>query len=519
VADVQRAMESIPRPQRGMVLADTPEAKETARRILLQSSENVRLTLGGMTGNPAQRGLEDTLRNSTSSPTVADMWTRFKGAQDQDLQAAWEGRLLNPPGQAPLNEAEAGQKLSEMALARQQQMRADTSGAYKQLGATTAGGMDALPLHQQLVFGPSASADLVGRLSDTARKFPFLGDNTRAALDEATRLATGRTVDPTGKLLPDAIKDISPDASHFNLGAYNETRMRLNRIYGRADNEQDRTVIRQVISDLDDSVQAAHAAGQVAGDPALLGKMQDAVAKSREEFKTFKPQSDEARAFVDTVTKPGVTGQAVIDDLYGAGRVGNKSDTTQILDHFDKLYPVGTEARDVAKQAAARRIIFGATEDKSAMSPGNISKRISEAVNPTGNGREISEKLFTPDELDSMLRLRDMMGPLQEQGRMNPSGTAYRLADMMKGWANSSKIFSRVFGEERGAINASRRALSGGLPLYTPRAVDAPLGAFRTSGAAVGGGVAGQQDVPAPVARAGATGLLSVPPFTGLAGR
>jgi hypothetical protein len=76
-----------------------------------------------------------------------------------------------------------------------------------------------------------------------------------------------------------------------------------------------------------------------------------------------------------------------------------------------------------------------------------------------------------------------------------------------------------MFGQEVRAISASRRALSGGLPLYTPRTSDMPLGAFRTTVPVVVGGVAGQQDAVVPTARAGATGLLSVPIARSLVGR
>jgi hypothetical protein len=206
-----------------------------------------------------------------------------------------------------------------------------------------------------------------------------------------------------------------------------------------------------------------------------------------------------AKRFMQQITDGAPSGQEVVNALYGAGQLGSKSGTTQILDHLQSQFAPGSAEWGTVQQAAVRRMLFGGTEKTAEMSPNNIANRITEAV--SGNGQEITKRLLDQPTIDALTEFRDTMRTLQQSAKQNPSGTAYSIGSGLQALAARIPVIGAPFRAEAQAVRAAQSAVAPNLPRQlVPRPTDLPLGALRSLAPAAGA-MAGQSDLPATAAQ------------------
>ncbi len=213
---------------------------------------------------------------------------------------------------------------------------------------------------------------------------------------------------------------------------------------------------------LNDAIDTAGLNGAMSGDPQVVADWQAARAARQQQGEFMAQNSPAANRFMTAISNGDPSAQEVVNGLYGAGQLGSKTGTTQVLDHLQSQFPPGSAEWQTVQQAGIRRMLFGTTEKTADMSPNNIANRIDEALN--GNGQEISQRLFDQPTIDALGNFRDSMGLLQQSATKNPSGTAYTIQNMLLGLAAKIPLIGRPLTQEAQAVNAARSAVTPGLP-------------------------------------------------------
>jgi hypothetical protein len=517
VGQMRKFMSMLPPGTSPQLLDGSDQAKTSARNMYQSARFEIPMTLGQITGDQSQLGREDWLRHTTQPPSanaiMRQQGDRVYGTNQQPgaLDTALNTQVPGtPPGTLASTPAEQGQAIQAALTKAQADARTATTNAYTAVGTDlTKPGMNALPLGQGVIFTKDASQNLLDSLAALRR--------TQAVPDGVIKRISQLTAPQgTGQAAIDYVNGdggVSNVATQpFNLGDFNEARRYITGLSPA--NATEARAIGQVRDAMDAAVNHASSTGAIVGDPDMLARYQNAVATAKQAFANFQPSNEAAANFIKTATTPGASGSDIVDGLFGGGRLGFGGDTTQILDHLDTLFPPGTPARDVIRQAAARRMLFGTDMNPATLSPNNISNRISNVIDPASKGYEIADRLFTPEEMATFKNFGDTMDTLKQSATKNPSGTSYAIADALKRAGATVPMIGKAFTDEASAIADAKRATAGGLSLKTPRPTDMPISSFRTTVAPAIGGAAGREGNVAPVVRTVGTGLLhALPPY------
>ena len=493
----------------GAAIGNAPAAQAgpTAARALQSARSGVPMTTGQLTGDPYQLALEDRLRHAVSSgkPIMAD----FGGQQTAAIDTR-AGNLVPgvTPGATPPTEAELGQALTAQTQARAGALETATTNAYAKLPFLTKTGMASVP-GPSAEFNETTARSLLDKMQQIAQVRSIYSGTPAAqqAQSEISKLITApRQGMQEGVEGVAAMNGANPAALSttqsrtFNLGDLDTTLRKLNTLYDSAANDSDRGAVGAMRGALNDHVDAAAMNGAVSGDPGVLQDWKDARAAARTQLEFLKPGSQAIQNWMDGVTSGAPSGQEVVNGLYGAGQLGTKAGTTQMLDHLQTQYPPGSAEWQTVQQAAVRRMLFGSTEKTADMSPNNIANRITEALQ--GNGSEITKALkLDPDTTSALGDFRDTMRTLQQSQRQNPSGTAYTAANALKALAQKVPFVGKAFSDEAAAVRQARAAVAPGLPasaLTSPRLTDRPLGTIRQTIAPTGAAVLQQTSPQAP---------------------
>lgn len=495
-----------------------------ARALVQQARFGVPLTLGQRTGDPAQLSLEDRLFRSSASgqgtgaPSV--LMQQFRGQQQDALDAA-AGSLIPGVGSGTMvpDEASLGQRIMADAMAQKGQLEQATKDAYARFPSLTRVGMMTDDDTPSLTFSSGASNQMLPDLTDIATRRAVYA-NTPAA-QQGYRVMTGLTLQPTEDAAPGALDtaayrlsqglapgdDVQPRP--FNLAEAETARRQILGLYDSAANPGDAGIVGDLRDALDHGLDRAQANNLASGDPDALDLLQQARAARTAQGQFLDPESRLASNFMDKITNGEMSGQGVVNMLYGSSQLGSSAGSNAILDHLQSQYADNPAAWDAIRQAAARRMLFGSTETPASMSPTNIQNRVTEALD--GNGKEITQRLFSPGELQGFRAFGDTMDTLKASASKYPSGTAQGLQDAFQRMIGGIPVVGRAFNAEASAYRQALAATSGAPLAPTAfRNSDVPLFLFSRGTAPGLGGVAGaayQGNQPGP----GSAGLLGQP--------
>ena len=512
VGTVRALMDRVPASAANRVAADTPEGRALARNLVGAARFNLPTTAGQAAGNRAMIGREDWLAHSedpSRSVTPASVMQGFRDNQREAIETAAAGMVPGNAGsRVPPAESRIGQNIAAQGQTQLNRMRAAETAAWDAAGAPTGVGMRLDPdPARRLIFGPNASNRIVTGLSELANQRSLLP--ARDALDRIARMVSiPAQGEVPGAAVTAEILGQSPSRSgrsgvwqptSWNQGDLQEARKYITAEMATTSDTGDgparRAALGQILRVVDGSARASVDAGHVYGNPALMDRFRTAIDTSRARFAAFMPDNDAARGFMDKITTPNVSGQEIVDHLYG-GRTG----TTEVLAHLDNVFPAGSPMQESLRQGAVQRILGGTREvptDRSAAAmAAGISKRISEATNPTGNGFEVTSHLLTGPEIAQLQAFRDTLDTIAASGTRNKSGTAYALGDAMRHFASGkSQLFSRWLGDQQRATGEARRAVDQRMPAMPFRPTDMGPGVFRGTVAPTAGAVAGREDL------------------------
>jgi hypothetical protein len=475
--------------------SDATAAQQAATRALQSGRYAIPMTTGQITGDPLQLALEDRLRQAAS--TAKPIMTAFGADQTAATERAAGGLVPGvQPGVAPPSEAELGQALIAQTQARAGALEQATSDAYTNLPFLTKVGMASQPGAPSATFSSGTSTELLNQMQDIAQRHAIY-EGTPAARQAQTIISKLITV-PSQDMAPGvegvaAMNGVSPAptqamARPFNLGDLDTTLRQLNSLYDSAGNDADRAAVGAMRTAVHDRIDAAALNGAMSGDPAVMQNWQDARAASRTQHSFLQPDGQVVRQFMDGITSGKLTGQEVVNGLYGAGQLGAKGGAAQVLDHLQTQFQPGSPEWQTVQQAAVRRMLFGSTEKTAEMSPNNIANRITEAT--TGNGAEITQRLLDPDTIAGLTDFGDTMRTLQQSAKQNPSGTAYTAQNALKWLGTRIPMVGTTFRNEAVAVRQAQAAVGPGLPSrLTQRPTDLPLGAIRQTIAPAAGSV------------------------------
>jgi hypothetical protein len=492
---------------KALAIAPDAVAARAVPRVIQSVDSGIPMTTGQITGDTGQLALEDQLRQASSVSKAKDIMAGFAATQ----RAATEQRAADlipgaTAGAVPPGEAALGNTLVAQTLARAGALKQATTDAYANLPFLTKVGMASQPGAPSATFSSGTSTELLNQMQQIAQQRAIY-EGTPAARQAQTIISKLITV-PSQDMAPGvegvaAMNGVNPAptqamARPFNVGDLDTTLRQLNSLYDSAGNDADRGAVGAMRAAVNDRIDAAALNGSMSGDPAVMQNWQDARAAAKTQLNFLQPNSPVVRQFMDGITSGQLSGQEVVNGLYGAGQLGAKGGTAQVLDHLQTQFPPGSPEFQTVQQAAVRRMLFGSTEKTAEMSPNNISNRITEALD--GNGQEITQKLFQndPDTLQALGDFRDAVQTLQQSAKQNPSGTAYVLNDMIRKTAARIPVIGRAFNTEAQSISRAQSAVDPGLPMSIARPTDMPLGALRQWVAPAGTVGYTQSDAPKP---------------------
>lgn len=513
---------------------------EQTRAAIRGGQFGIKLPVGAITQDPVQLALEDQIRNRLTLGRGNEMFRQLGEQQRQQTEAAASnivtgmggpGSVLNLAPGTVASEGEIGGQLANQLNARAAALRTATSNAYSQVPALASTGPN-LPAGTPW-FTSGASNSLLQGLQEVGNQRSLVEGMEPAmrARETIARLVTdtaqggegavnqvlGMIDRPYSQPVLGQMQGAQLQTKPFNLRDLDTATKELNAQYQTAQasgNQATIGYVRHVRATLENAIDNATANGLMTGDPNQLTLLRQARAAARTEGEFLRPDSEVAHNFMDKITSGDLSGQEVVNLLYGAGEIGSKSGVNALLNHIQTTAGIGSPEWNALREAAARRILFGSQEWSAQMSPAGIAnqiaKRINEAVN--GNGQAITQRLMSPAEIGQLNDFRNTMLDLGKTVKQNVSGTAY-VGKQIADFANRFNMISKHFGDQALAEMQARRAVSGVVPRQVTRsASELPASYLRRQVLPAAGAVAGQQGQVLPGISAAVT------PVTGLLG-
>jgi hypothetical protein len=400
------------------------DALELARRATEAATPDefaIRRTQGQRTGDPVQLQREDALRYGAGGPGARDTVRTFDELQRQDVDRAFAATTERMTGRPAMDEPTVGQEVMAGGRARFTAAEEAENAAWQAF-------RDANP--RGFTIAPEAAPQLAEASRRAVADFP-LSEGTPTAnrllrdLERAGRDAEGNPV---------ALDLLEAD--------------RLRRMFTAANpaDPQDRRAVGLLRGAFDDWLYGLLDRGLATGGADQVDLLRDAIGASREKWSLIRPPNvsrtveQRLRSLVDD----DLNGQQVANWLYGAGQLSGAGESRQTIGAVQNLVGDNASAREAIRQGALVRIFEGATENAGGYQ--RIADRIREAL--AGNGREVSEFLFTEVERQELGRFEQSLRQLARQRTpQNPSGSGWTLAGALVGGSGIGAGLLAAFGD------------------------------------------------------------------------
>jgi hypothetical protein len=431
------------------------------------------LTKGQATQDVGQIAEEEAMRNNARGDLPGNIVRGFDQKQRTAVADARDKIATTVAGGQSLaaTPGEAGERVATGLKTRAQAARDAVDQAYDT--ATTAS--------KNTMIGADLFKDLPGRVGKAL-------DDNDIIVDHLTPATAGalNSIDDFANFKE---AQLGPDESvaGVSLRGLEQLRRRVGGRFAQSANPVDRRALTITKNTLDDFIDEAVDKGLMSGDPAALDALKGARQLRAAYSKKFAQQNprDKAGQFIETVLQdPDPNPDYIANWLFGARTVGLKPESEKIAQRLKDVLGEDSPEWQAVREGAWRKL----TEtpgDKADLTPHMLAERIGSFLD--GDGRTLSRRLYSPDELAQMRRfgraLRVLTPPKEAT---NPSKTSYGMARLMNGWMSNlagaaglaspggfpAAVAAREAVAAAGAMKNTMKAgkAVSGVPAKTPRA-------------------------------------------------
>ncbi|KMO35443.1 hypothetical protein VQ02_17315 [Methylobacterium variabile] len=390
--------------------AKGPAAQRVAQEAVQRQQEQIAVAKGAI-GDMAGRGQADLARAADAGDAVSQGVKQAAAEAKQGYQQRYSEAFAQPgeldprvfTGAAPTAEAAASPVVAQIGDA------ATASRVAPQPQAPSA------PLSQRI------TESLVNRPEPVIID-PTLtpaANRALAELDTVSNLQLGTIGQPGAgdEVLGVSLRGV--DQARRKLAAYSRA---------AATNPADKRAVGAIINEFDGQIQNAMENGLFSGSDEALGALQEARKAFASYQRTFKPQGagDDVGNALRAIIERDATPEQVANYLYGAAKIGATGLSVRMADRLKGVLGEGSAEWAAVRQGAWQRVLG---------SPDTGVKRASDRIFDfvRGEGRSLSTRLFSPDELAQMTKLANVLRAIASKpGTVNPSGSGNRLAALAR---------------------------------------------------------------------------------------
>lgn len=398
----------------------------------------IRRTQGMRTGDHGQLSREETLRQLSSGGPLRQL--------DQANREAIENQITRYLGQDSVEDS--AQRAGESLAMQARGLRRQVKDAYDNVGVANfdASAMESLP---QIMRRGLRDADF------------FVDPNITPVTHSALKMVTD-----------DIAQAQARGVTSFNVKAVDQMRKKIGRLYGAAQNQTDRAALSILQRSYDDWVDDSVMSAIKSGDDEAIEALKNARSLRAEYGRKFQDPKELAK-IVDGFQE--MSPREIANTLGGMDTLFGKASATRIVKQYKKA---GADIQPL-REAFFRRAVTGTNGEIL----GNQALRTNLRRMASGDRASLYRELFTPQELDSLGRLSNVIDDILPKGDFaRSSGTSergLRMAEQLaKGLPFVSDWLSRLAGV--GQYMGAQSAV--GLPgAVAPRAVPALAGATQTT--------------------------------------
>jgi len=362
------------------------------------SGPNVASRIGGNIGTAAEaetQAARSAAQRSDSS--VQAGWEQAQNAEHQRI-ASTESNALTTARQAvgDMSPQDMGEALNARLRAGEQEARANKERLYG-----VAGNSDAS-------INGSAVREVRSRVAESLaddgwRIEPTLTPAASRMMSELDNISSLK--------LPNKVASASVpgggDVAAVNMQGIESTRKVLNRLSQAATNDADRAASRHIIREFDNWLGDAFDNALFSGSDSALKAFRDARSANADWRTRFGYNArDDADKVINKIVTGEVTPQETANYIVGAGKVGSKGVSSRLLTRIADATGNDPEAMQAIRGGVWNRL-SQATDGVAAKGNVKVSNDIYEFLN--GSGRDVAERLFTPQQRDIMRTYADTM--------------------------------------------------------------------------------------------------------------
>jgi hypothetical protein len=480
--------------------APPPGNVGTAQRVAQSVRTGVPLTTGQATGNLAQLSLEDSLKKTGAT---AGEFAPFRTQQLTGINDQAANLVPSPLPGITRSEPEIGADIGSAIANKDTAMKAETTNAYPpdMTGLAMATGQ-----RPGMWFDPKVSSDILDGIRQTHMQTALLPTWDKA--NQARQLVAEALTGPEGGAAPGAQgvaamsavnpPDTSTIARATSLGSMLELQQSLRGLIGQSKNPAEIRFIQQMLNNVNDGTNGAVMKQLTYGDPNIAEELSAGQLAAFKNFQFLGQDTPAVHDFMTSAANGDLSAQQIVNAIYGSSKLGAGMNTPQIVAHLKTQFGADSPEFNLLREAAARRMIYGAKPDAAGAAtdnlvPGYVAGRIRDAVE--GSGQETTNALFSPDEIGNMTELRKSIQSTLAGNPQNTSGTAYTGANMFNQWLQRVPVIGKQianWGNEK-ALAQARQAVGGQLAPSMWADADTPFGVLaKRRVAPVAGGLLGQ---------------------------
>lgn len=201
----------------------------------------------------------------------------------------------------------------------------------------------------------------------------------------------------------------------LSLRGVDQARRQLVSFYkGAKANPTDARAVGAIINSFDDQVERAMVNGLFSGSDDALKAIKDARSSFASYQRAFRPQGagDDAGNALRHILDRDATPEEVARYLYGTAKTGARGVSVRLADRLEKIFGKSSDEWSAIRQGAWMHVA-GGSEGQTQAGAQKMATRIMDFID--GEGRSLSHRLFSPQELGEMRRfagvLRATIGP------------------------------------------------------------------------------------------------------------
>lgn len=390
--------------------AKGPAAQRVAQEAVQRQQEQIAAAKGAI-GDVAGRGQADLARAADAGDAVSQGVKQAAAEAKQGYQQRYSEAFAQP-GELDPRVFTGGAPAAE----------ATATPALAQIGDATATPRAAAPVQ-------APNAPLSQRITESLvnRPEPVIIDATLtpaahralSELDAVSNLQLGTIGQPGAgdEVLGVTLRGV--DQARRKLAAYSRA---------AATNPADKRAVGAIIGEFDGQIQNAMENGLFSGSDDALGALQEARKAFASYQRTFKPQGagDDVGNALRAIIERDATPEQVANYLYGSAKIGATGLSVRMAERLKGILGEGSTEWAAVRQGAWQRVL-----GSSDMGVKRASDRILDFVQ--GDGRSLSARLFSPDELAQMAKLANVLRAIASKpGTVNPSNSGNRLAALAR---------------------------------------------------------------------------------------